>query len=251
MTTAGLWTITLSACVAVAGYLYKVWSERVRSRKLVLFYLLEIHHVLKIFPVKTEGLAEKYTEYCKDIYEKNGIPVTVESTQSVQNITPLMQDYFNDLDAAMRVTLDENLKISYEESLKSLAKDSPVLAYKLRGKLCLENMAAAVSAYSEQLNMLQEQLQYDFLRDIVGKQIEKTITQTFSEIQGVVNSDILKLAWGCGPWAIWNCWKIVNRKIEIDDDFSQHGLDEEFESYMAQVMEGVQEHLSKQEQSAQ
>jgi hypothetical protein len=244
MTTAGLWTIILTACVGVIGYLYKVWSERVRSRKLVLFYLLEIQYVLKTLPIKTDDLANRYVQYCEGIYETTGLPVTEKTAESIQSFTPSIQNYFDELGAAFKTSLDDQFKKAYDDSLQNLAKDNPILAYKLQGRLCLEKMAMAVNSYSAVLKSLPEVVENEVLGNVLKEFIDDSIKKTFAEILDEINKDITKLAWGCGPLAIWNCSKIIKKKIELNDDFSEFGLEEEFESYMSKIIEEAQKRLS-------
>ena len=58
---------------------------------------------------------------------------------------------------------------------------------------------------------------------VVKEQIKLSIGQAFSEILDETNSDIKIESLGCGILTKWRCHKIINKKIELDDDFSNLG----------------------------
>jgi len=240
----GLWAVAVPTFLGVIGYLYKVWAERVKSRKLVLFYLLEIHYVLKTLPLKTDGLAKQYVAHCEGLFEKAGLSITDESVSSINRFVPSIQDYFDELGSALRTTLDQKFEVAFEGALESLAKDHPVLAYRLKGRMCLEKMAHAVKSYSVVLNSMPEATENELIGDVVKEQIELSVGKAFSEILDEITSDIKKVSRGCGVLTAWRCHKIINKKIELEDDFSSHGLEEEFDSYMKKIIEGAQNKIN-------
>lgn len=144
--------VAIPAALGVSGYLYKVWADKVKSRKLVLFYLLEIHYVLKVIPVSTDGLVvERYLEYCKGLLKDAGFPIDEKYDEMMEQLAPLLSKYFENLFSAIPRSFDLQFQESFDSSLEALAKDNPVLAYKLKGRQCLEKITQAVKSYSGEL----------------------------------------------------------------------------------------------------
>lgn len=89
-----IWAIAIPTIIGVCGYLYKVWAERVKSRKLVLFHLLEIHYALKILPVNIDDLGAKYVEHCNGCCADIGLKLNDQASASITKFTPTIQGYF-------------------------------------------------------------------------------------------------------------------------------------------------------------
>jgi hypothetical protein len=105
--------VAAPAIIGVAGYLYKIWAEKIRSRKLVLFYMLEIHYVLKVLPVSTDGLVGRYLEYCKGLLKNAGLPIDENYDEMIEKIAPHIHVYFENLYSAIPSSLDAK----FQESL--------------------------------------------------------------------------------------------------------------------------------------
>lgn len=218
--------VAIPAILGVTGYLYKVWADKVKSRKLVLFYLLEIHYVLKVLPVSTEGLTERYLQHCKGVLKDAGLPIDENYDKMMEQLAPIMHVYFENLFSAIPKNLDAKFQESFDSSLEALAKDNPVLAYKLKGRQCLEKISQAVKSYTGDLEVQPGVTDNKLIGSVIKDEIAASANTAYSEILDEVNDDILTVARVCGPLTFWNCRKAIKKKIELDDDFSEFGLDE-------------------------
>lgn len=241
----GLWGIALSAIFGVLGYLYKVWTDRIKSQKLVLFHLLEIHYVLKILPHSMSGLGSQYLSHYEKLIQQSGICIDGESKEKLQAFLPSIQNYFDELFSAVPKHLDEQFKKSFESSLQELAKDNPVLAYKLKGRQCLEMAGHAVQAYTTQLKPFPEDPHNVGVGDVVKEEIDKSIEMAYAEILDEINKDITRVALGCGLITYLKCRKVLRRKIEVGSDFSEFGLDQHIDSFMAKIIDAVKKEKVK------
>jgi hypothetical protein len=228
--------VAIPAALGVSGYLYKVWADKVKSRKLVLFYLLEIHYVLKVIPVSTDGLVERYLGYCKGLLQDAGFPVDEKYDETVDQFSPLINGYFENIFSAIPKSFDVQFQESFNSSLEALAKDNPVLAYKLKGRQCLEKISQAVKSYSGELKSQPGVTDNRLLGSMIKQEIAGSVNTAYAEILKEVNDDILTVARVCGPLTYWNCRKAIKKKVELNDDFSEFGLDEMFTSYMTKII---------------
>ena len=223
--------VAIPAVFGVLGYLYKVWTDKVKSRKLVLFYLLEIHYVLKVIPVSTDGLVERYLEYCKGLLQDAGFPADEKYYEMMEQLTPLFSKYFENLFSAIQKSFDVQFQEAFDSSLEALAKDNPVLAYKLKGRQCLEKISQAVKSYSGELKSQPGLTDNRLTGVVVSAELAESANTAYTEILKEINDDILVVARVCGPLTYWNCREAIKKKVELNDDFSEFGLDEMFTSY--------------------
>jgi hypothetical protein len=228
--------VAAAAVIGVAGYLYKIWADKVKSRKLVLFYLLEIHYVLKVLPVSTDGLVERYLEYCKGLLKNAGLPIDENYDEMIEKIAPHIHVYFENLYSAIPSSLDAKFQESFDSSLEALAKDNPVLAYRLKGRQCLEKISQAVKSYTVDLKSQPGVTDNKLIGFVIKDEITASANTAYAEILKEVNDDILTVARVCGPLTYWNCRKAIKKKVELDDDFSNFGLGEMFTSYMTKII---------------
>lgn len=234
-----IWAIAIPAIIGVCGYLYKVWAERVKSRKLVLFHLLEIHYALKILPVNIDDLGAKYVEHCKGCFADIGLKLNDQASASITKFTPTIQGYFGDIVGTFQHCLDERFKESFEKSLQELAKDNPVLAYRLRGRLSFDKIASAVMLYTKSLKDLLEDNNSLELKDVLKKEILDAIVVACAELQSVVDEDIKSVSLGCDPLTWWNCRQALKKKIDVNETFELEELRSELTVYMTRITESA------------
>ncbi|MBM9515001.1 hypothetical protein [Desulfogranum marinum] len=156
-----------------------------------------------------------------------------------EQLAPLIQVYFEDLHSAIPNSLDEKFQASFDSSLEALAKDNPVLAYKLKGRQCLEKVSQAVKSYTGDLEVQPGVTDNELTGSVVKDEIVVSANTAYAEILDEVNADILNVARVCGPLTYWNCRKAIKKKVELNDDFSEFGLDEQFSSYMTKIIAEV------------
>ena len=65
----------------------------------------------------------------------------------------------------------------------------------------------------------------------VSAELAESANTAYTKILKEINDDILVVARVCGPLTYWNCREAIKKKVELNDDFSEFGLDEMFTSY--------------------
>ncbi|KJR97705.1 MAG: hypothetical protein VR65_21865 [Desulfobulbaceae bacterium BRH_c16a] len=168
-----------------------------------------------------------------------GIPVGNKAKEELQKFLPAMQKYFDDLFSAIPKTLDDDFKRSFESALVSLAKDNPVLAYKLKNRQCLEMAGHAVQSYTCQLETLIVHPNTDSVEKVVKEEIDKSIEDAHAEILNEINQDIKRVALGCGPVSYFKCLRVLKKKLEGESNFSEFELKERFDLFLAKIVNEV------------
>ena len=69
----GLLGISLGALLGGVGYYLKSRSERLQAKKLVLYHLLEIRHLLKSSYANPKEITAEYLKFCKSYFLKLGL----------------------------------------------------------------------------------------------------------------------------------------------------------------------------------
>ena len=165
-----------------------------------------------------------------------GSQIDEKYDEMIEQLAPLLSKYFENLFSAIPKSFDVQFQESFDSSLEALAKDNPVLAYKLKGRQCLEKISQAVKSYSGELKSQPGLTDNRLLGSMIKQEIAGSVNTAYAEILKEINDDILVVARVCGPLTYWNCRKAIKKKVELNDDFSEFGLDEMFASYVTKII---------------
>lgn len=143
----GIFGVTLSALFSGFGYFFKIRTEKLRTTRQVLFYLLEFRAYVLASSVSPTELYEQYLEQCQKYFDKKKI----EGIAIPQQNRDLMLGYFSNLIEQITPELSESFIVEYEQTINSLAKENPVLAFQLRGKDMATKLVSLQKVYLEQL----------------------------------------------------------------------------------------------------
>ncbi len=139
----GLLGTALSALIAALGYKGKLRHERLRTTRVVLYYLLEMHH-------RVQKLQKLITVFPRQA------TVTLRSALAAQSLTVTdtqLEQIHAAVDPGFRQFVErqmDELRLEvlepYRKALLDLAKDDPMLAYSLKGQEELHATASNVEA---------------------------------------------------------------------------------------------------------
>lgn len=121
----------LSTLLAAFGYWTKTRHEQRRATRTVLYYLLEHHHHVRRAHESVRSLQTKFLAVMLDSLKVRGVQVSDEEWSKVrQQVAPLIRSFVSSEIQENLVSLQEPL----ERALADLARENPVLAYRLRGR---------------------------------------------------------------------------------------------------------------------
>jgi hypothetical protein len=136
-----------SAAIAAISYWAKTQHERRRATRIALFYLLEAHHLARRLNVATNHLVAEFVKELKTAHEKGGSSITeAEATSATEQIEPLMRDMLR----SMLEELSTDIRDPYAKALTELAREDPILAFKLRGRDQLLLISQNIDAFIAQ-----------------------------------------------------------------------------------------------------
>ncbi len=125
------WSVAISAFVAACAYWAKTRHERRRATRTALYYLLELHYLVHRLLVVAKAGPEPLVRQITAALKKHGRPVTdAESEEATKGFQPLIQVF-------IQTRLDElsvETREPFAKALADLAKEDPILAFKLRGR---------------------------------------------------------------------------------------------------------------------
>jgi len=213
--------ISLGAMFSGIGYFWKVRSERLRSKRNVLFYLLEISSLVKAASLDYKEFASSYFNYCESFFKSKGIP---DDQASLKEIHLLVEDHFRNIIKSVTPTLGKEFIESFEESVKSLSYDDPILAHLLRGRESVANLISIQNEYIE-----------NFLNTETASNFSAVITETkeiahdykklaVKELMNEINLDILLVSKKCGFFVSRRCKKIIENNLNVTIDFESSGF---------------------------
>lgn len=120
-----------SALIAAFSYLAKTRHERRRATRTVLYYLLELHHLLSRIQFGLKKFPADYVDRCKVALSAKGHVISeAETTALVGHLTQLIRQ----IGATEVLDLTSEIADPFAKALADLSREDPVLAFELRGK---------------------------------------------------------------------------------------------------------------------
>lgn len=127
----GILGTALSALVAALSYWAKTRHERRRATRAVLYYLLEVHHLVNRIHVSRKAFPSEYVAQCRRALASAGKVLSDDDSATLTQGVTLALNAFtaNELQA-----LATSIAEPFERALTELSREDPVLAFKLRGR---------------------------------------------------------------------------------------------------------------------
>ena len=225
--------IALGALTSGLGYFYKVRAERLKTTKETLYYLLEFRAHFKASSFSPKDLSAEYLSICNDFFKKKKIP----KEALPQGLTQLLDQMFSSVIETMAPNISADFLTAYEKSLKSLANDNPVLAYRLRGKEAYAGIFALMNEYYQQLKTIKEFNDEDIPQDFVESQIVKMNDWGFTEQLEQTDKDISLVAKRCDFATRWEVRKILANKKKPVYSLRDFDIEDKLELLLENLME--------------
>lgn len=121
----------LSSLIAALSYWAKTRHERRRATRTVLYYLLEVHHLLRRLRIAQRDLpSQLMAAIRKIIAERGGSISEADATEALGMSAPPLKEF-----ARGRLeSLAGEVREPFAKALSDLAREDPVLAFYLRGR---------------------------------------------------------------------------------------------------------------------
>lgn len=163
-----------SSLVAAFGYRAKVKHETRRTTKLTLFLLLEMRHHVYRFHDACENIPEEYIAKLRNSFNKEGIVISdSEYADGMKIIKPYLKELaVKQLDLAML-----ELTPIYIQTLSALAKEDPILAYKLKGEECITATMKIANEHMDRVFLLDNNQTSLAFKDSIHTDFENTFTR--------------------------------------------------------------------------
>lgn len=228
--------IALSALFGAFGYTRKLHDERLRTRRQALFFLLEIRHSLLVDMFDPKDATDQYIAHGEKYLSSKGIPNQQPYPEPLHD---LICGHFQQLLNIKRAQFEAEVAGPYTQVLGELAKEAPVLAYKLKGKERLSQFVSAQNDYEESvLNALSFPL--ELRTGFMAGQLRRLKRSGQEELLAEVDDSIRSVALSCGPIAYMHCNLLLRKKVSTKIDFAALGFDREIDSLLKAVVEHVQ-----------
>lgn len=232
----GLAGISLGALLSGIGYFMKSRAERLQVKRNVLFHLLEIRFLLVSSYEDPRKITESYIELCKRCFEKAGLGADEGPPESLKM---LIENHLKNVIEAVKPKIESDFISSYENSLKDLSKDDPVLAYLLRGRENLKEFLQAQDEYISSFEELDLFKENPFMADVLSDQFDEASRSSMEKLISEINSDVSLVSRKCGIGHWWSCRKIIRRNMEPTNCFDEVELEKALDSLLVQIVEAV------------
>lgn len=215
----------LAAVISAMGYIFKARIEIKKSSRLVLYYLMEIRYAINTNLIDPEPIYKTYMEEMTKGLSNRGIPVEMEGFGAL--VEAMVYSHLSDVVSSIRVDIEEHLITSYEDALKKLASEKPILAYRLRGKDRMMKVAKMTTEYADNLDeSVLKELASGPLGSILSEFSKNKKGEARDDIADFLDSDILTLAWACGIIDYIKCRVALKKTSRLHRDFVFTDVDE-------------------------
>ncbi|PMM61307.1 hypothetical protein [Vibrio lentus] len=214
--------IALGSVIRGVGYFYQVRAERLKTTKETLYYLLEFRAHLKASSFSPSDLSAAYFSLCRDFFKKKHI---VEGDVPKQ-LDLVLNQMFASIIEKVTPNISCEFLAAYETSLKALANDNPVLAYKLRGKEAYSGMFDMVDEYFKHIKAIDEFKSDDSIHELMNRQIGQVSDWGFNEQLEQTDLDITLVAKRCDLRTRWEVRQILKNKNKPTHNLQDFGIEE-------------------------
>lgn len=164
-----------STLIAAVSYWAKTRHERRRATRTVLYYLLEVHHNVHRAHGLAKDLPAKFITLTKASLLRRGVSATEgEWLAATAQLTPMLRQFMS----AEVTEIIHTFKEPLEKALAELAREDPVLAFRIRGRdrimLVSEKLQKLVGGTSPDDRSTIAGLE-SFFRDVALKELQEAI----------------------------------------------------------------------------
>ncbi len=241
----GLVGVGLGALLSGLGYFLKVRTERMKTKNIVLFHLLEIRHLIKLEYINPNELLEKYLGYCEDYFVRRGL---TEHGQVPGELRELIKSHFQNLSDSVKPSMNISFINSFNDAVYSLSKDNPVLAFQLSGR---ERVNSLVKVQSEYIDSVNNIIIGDEVPDAVKEKIFSHVASlNYDVIEDLINEidrDIRLVSAKAGILAYFSTKSILKESKKKDVVFDP----KEYDPMMDQLISVIVEAANNSSQGAQ
>lgn len=241
----GVGGITLSALLGGFGYFFKVRSESQKVTRQTLFYLLEFRAHTLASSFDSSELYDQYIKRCEKYFEQKkieGIELPSENKQ-------LMLAFFSEIIEKITPQLSSDFIHGYEKTIVNLAKEKPILAFKLRGKEVSSKMVNVQKTYLEQVQNTELFRLDNSIGEFLKKQVSEVHNNGFSEILKVIEEDLLLVSKACGFIHYLKVRSIVKNRIKPTMNMDEFNIEELFDGMFIALSKHVSNHIEHAEEN--
>lgn len=225
----GIGGVALASTLGGLGYFLRTRSERLESRRVVLFYLLEIRHAFLANIFEPTDVLKQYLAYCDNFFEKNGMGGSDELPADIKDLILRHLEASRDM---VQHKLEEEIISPFIDSLNELSKQAPLMAFKIRGKESIGKLISLHNSYADGVQKTESVAAIPLLSQVMASQFDSLKNTNISDLNNELNQVIRMVAWSCGVFSYFECRKILMDDVKSEIDFSEMGLDKFLNDFM-------------------
>lgn len=210
-----IYVAVLAAVLGSFGYLYRIRRDNRRSARTLLYVLLELRYsVAKSLVDPKNATKDYFTHFIKRSTEL-GVNGLGEDTPD--EYSQLVESHIKKVIDASITDIEGSLIPEYEKALFEFSKDSPVVAYQLRGREAFGNLIKLTEDYSKSLIDLIEDIEAEeWVKKVILDTQKEIKSESYNELISLLNDDVNRLSRRCSLVDWLRCKYRINSNPSVE-----------------------------------
>lgn len=185
----GILGAACSAIVAALSYWAKTRHERRRATRTVLYYLLELHHVVHRLRAASKALDSEFIRELTTAFHSRGVTISEsDATAALELVGPLISEFGRvQIEGTVAAITNE-----FSKGLADLAREDPILAFRLRGRDQLMLLPQKIQGFVAQ-NSSEDMSATEENRDNMSSLDDLLLRLAIEELHSAIRAT----AWNC------------------------------------------------------
>lgn len=191
--------LIIAVLPASIAFWVKLRTESLAGRRLVVSYLLQIRHAIICSTLTSEKLLTGFDDVFERLCTKYGLDAQ-EHAGTIQKLRAIVASMYEQTVQTLLPDLGDEFWADFEQALKALRKEEPLLAFQLVGWEKDLAFLKINQSYASQFTEMDEIRNVEFVKDILGQHLNQEHGTQYAEITSQLEVLLRAVAKSAGLW---------------------------------------------------
>lgn len=191
--------LIIAVLPASIAFWVKLRTESLAGRRLVVSYLLQIRHAIICSTLTSEKLLTGFDDVFERLCTKHGLD-SQEHVGTIQKLRSIVASMYEQTVQTLLPDLGNEFWADFEQALKALRKEEPLLAFQLVGWEKDLAFLKINQSYATQFTEMDEIRNVEFVKDILDQHLNQDHGTHYAEITSQLDVLLRAVAKSAGLW---------------------------------------------------